>query len=61
MGHAVAAELIGHETHGFLALTLQQLSKESPRRAPVPAGLDEKVDQVTVLIPPRARDTGAAR
>ena len=50
MGHAVAAELIGHETHGFLALTLQQFSKESPRGAPVPAGLDEEVDQVTNLV-----------
>ena len=50
MGHAVAAQLVGHETTRFLSLTLQQFSKESPRRAPVPAGLDEEVDQVTVLI-----------
>ena len=50
MGHAVAAELIGHETHWFLSLTLQELSKESPRRTPVPTRLDEKVNQVPVLI-----------
>ena len=50
MGHAVAAELIGHETHRFLPLTLQEFSKESPRRLPVPTRLDEKVDQVPVLI-----------
>ena len=50
MGHAVAAELVGHETHRFLSLTLQELSKESPRRTPVPTRLDEEIDQVTVLI-----------
>jgi hypothetical protein len=50
MCDAVAAQLVGHETHGFLSLTLQELSEESPRRTPVPAGLDEKVDQVTVLV-----------
>ncbi len=32
--------------------------KESPRRTPVPPGLDEKGDQVTLLIH-RAPDTGA--
>ena len=51
MGHAVAAELVGHETHGFLALTLQEFSEESPRCTPVPTRLDEEVDQVTVLVP----------
>ncbi len=50
MGDSVATQLVGHETHRFLALTLQQFSKESPRRPPVPAGLDEEVDQVTILI-----------
>ena len=50
MGDAVAAQLVSHETDGFLALTLQQFSKESPRRPPVPAGLDEEIDQVTILI-----------
>jgi hypothetical protein len=39
-----------HETHGRLSLTLQESSKESLRRTPVPAGLDEEVDQVTVLV-----------
>ena len=46
----VAAQLVGHETTRFLALTLQELSEESPRRPPVPTGLDEKVNQVTVLV-----------
>ena len=50
MCDSVAAQLVGHQTHGFLALTLQQFSKETPRRAPVPTGLDEKVDQVPVLV-----------
>ena len=46
----VAAQLVGHETRRFLPLTLQEFPKESPRRAPVPAGLDEDVDQITVLV-----------
>ena len=46
----VAAQLVGHETRRFLSLPLQECPKESPRRAPVPAGLDEDVDQVTVLV-----------
>ena len=50
MGHAVAAQLVGHETHGFLSLTFQEFPKESARRSPVPTRLDEEVDQVTVLI-----------
>ena len=50
MGDAVAAQLVGHQSHGFLALTPQQSSKESPRRTPVPAGLDEEVNEVTVLV-----------
>ena len=50
MGDTVAAQLVGHEPHGFLALTLQESAKESPRRTRVPAGLDEEVDQVPVLV-----------
>ena len=50
LGNSVAAQLVGHETTRFLALTLQELSEESPRRTPVPTGLDEKVNQVTVLV-----------
>ena len=50
LGHSVAAQLVGHETTRFLSLTLQALSEESPRRTPVPTGLDEKVNQVTVLV-----------
>ena len=50
MGDTVAAQLVGHEPHGFLSLTLQQSAKESPRCTPVPTGLYEDVDQVTVLI-----------
>ncbi len=46
----VAAQLVGHEPHRFLSLTLQEPPKESPRRTRVPAGLDEDVDQVTVLV-----------
>ncbi len=50
MGDTVAAQLVGHEPHWFLSLTLQQSAKESPRCTPVPTGLYEDVDQVTVLI-----------
>ena len=50
LGHSVAAQLVGHETTRFLSLTLQEFSEESPRRPPVPTGLDEKVNQVTVLV-----------
>ena len=50
MGDTVAAQLVGHEPQGFLSLTLQQSAKESPRCTPVPTGLYEDVDQVTVLI-----------
>ena len=50
LGNSVAAQLVGHETTRFLSLTLQEFSEESPRRTPVPTGLDEKVNQVTVLV-----------
>ena len=50
MGNAVAAQLVGHQSHGFLALTLQEFPKESPRRTRVPTRLDEEVDQVPVLV-----------
>ena len=50
MGDAVATQLVGYETTRFLSLTLQEFPKESPRRPPVPTGLDKEVDQVTVLI-----------
>ena len=50
MGNAVAAQLVGHQSHGFLALTLQECPKESPRRTRVPTRLDEEVDQVPVLV-----------
>ena len=50
MGDTVAAQLVGHETRRFLALPLQERPKESSRRTRVPAGLDEEVDQVTVLV-----------
>ena len=45
MCDTVAAQLVGHEPHGFLSLTLQQSAKESPRCTPVPTGLYEDVDQ----------------
>ena len=50
MGDAVAAQLVGHETRRFLALPLQESPKESSRRTCVPAGLNEEVDQVPVLV-----------
>ena len=50
MGNAVAAQLVGHQSHGFLALTLQECPKESPGRTRVPTRLDEEVDQVPVLV-----------
>ena len=50
MCDTVAAQLVGHEPHGFLSLPLQQSAKESPRGPRVPTGLYEDVDQVTVLI-----------
>ena len=50
MCHTVAAQIVGHEPHRFLSLTLQQSAKESPRCLRVTMGLHEDVDQVTVLI-----------
>ena len=50
MCNTVAPQLVGHETRRFLSLPLQEFPKESPRRTPVPAGLDEEVDQVPVLV-----------
>ena len=50
MGDTVATQLVAHETRRLLSLPLQEFPKESPRRTPVPAGLDEDVDQVTVLV-----------
>ena len=50
MCNSVAAQLVGHETTRFLSLILQEFSEESLRRTPVPTGLDEKVNQVTVLV-----------
>ena len=48
--YAVAAQLVGHEPHGFLSLTVQQSAEESPRCPRVPTRLYEDVDQITVLI-----------
>ena len=50
MGDTIAAQLVGHQPHRFLSLTLQQSSKESPRCTPVPMGLYKDVNHVTVLI-----------
>ena len=50
MGDAVAAQLVGHQPNRFLSLPLREFPKESPRRAPVPAGLNGKINQVTVLV-----------
>ena len=50
MGDTVAAQFVGHDPRGFLSLTVQEFSKESPRCTPVPTGLYKDVDQVTVLI-----------
>ena len=41
MCDTVAAQLVGHEPHGFLSLTLQQSAKESPRCTPV--GLEFRI------------------
>ena len=46
---SVASQLVGHETARRLSLTLQEHPKESPRRPPVPTGLNEDVDHVPVL------------
>ncbi len=50
MGDPVAAQLVGHETARFPLLALEEFSEESARRTPVPAGLHEDIDQVTILI-----------
>jgi hypothetical protein len=50
MCDTIAAQLVGHETHRLLSLTLQQFPKESPCRAAISTGLDEDIDQVPVLI-----------
>ena len=41
---------VGHETTRVLSLTLQACSEASPRRPPVPTGVDEKVTPVTVVV-----------
>ena len=40
MGDTVAAQLVGHEPHGFLSLTVQQSAEESPRCPRVPTGFE---------------------
>ncbi len=50
MGDTVAAQLVGHEPHGFLSLPVQQSAEESPRGPRVPTGVYEDVGQITVLI-----------
>jgi len=50
VGHPVASQFIGNKAQGFLSLALQEFSKESLRRTPVPTGLHENVDYVAVLI-----------
>ena len=50
MCDTVAAQLVGHETHRLLPLTLLEFPKESPCRAAISTGLDEDIDQVPVLI-----------
>ena len=50
MRRTVASQLVGHETARFLSLTLEESPKESARRTPIPAGLHEDLDQVTILI-----------
>ena len=49
-GDTVAAQLVGHEPHGFLSLPVQQSAEESPRGPRGPTGVCEDVDQITVLI-----------
>ena len=50
MCDTVAAQLVGHEPHGFLSLTLQQSAERISALHARPTGLYEDVDQVTVLI-----------
>ena len=50
MSDTVAAQLVGDETTGFLALAPQESPKESPSRPAVPTRLDENIDQIAVLI-----------
>ena len=50
LGTSGAAPRIGHETTQVLSLPLQACSEASPRRPPVPTGVDEKVTPVTVVV-----------
>lgn len=50
MCDTVASQLVRHETERSSSLTLQELAKESSRRTPVPAGLDEDIDHIAILI-----------
>ena len=50
LGTSGAAPRVGHETTRVLSLTLQACSEASPRRPPVPTGVDEKVTPVTVVV-----------
>ena len=49
-GTSGAAPRVGHETTRGLSLPLQACSEASPRRPPVPTGVDEKVTPVTVVV-----------
>ena len=50
MGRPVARQFVGNEAKRFVSLPLQELSEESSRCTPVPTGLNENIDHVTVLI-----------
>ncbi len=50
MRRTIASQLVGHETGRFQSLTLEECPKESTRRTPVPPGLHQDIDQVTILI-----------
>ena len=50
MRRTVASQLVGHETARFLSPTLEEFPEGSARRTPIPAGLHEDIDQVTILI-----------
>ena len=49
-GTSGAAPRVGHETTRVLSLPLQACSEASPRRPPVPTGVDEKVTPVAVVV-----------
>ncbi len=50
MSGAIAAQFVRNQPVGFHSLSFQQLAKKAFGCTPIPTGLDEDVDHITVLV-----------